>query len=159
MALTSIRNEPCRIKKELQQMTDIGRYRLTEPGPGSNVGFCADPNIRLQKWGANLRTNTINTESDLLGLTRTLNQDNISLNNYQDMRVTNEKLNYEVIEGNTQETRTENPAWNLLDQTNNRWGHFVNSDDINHMHNTSLLYTETSSRLDQKNNYNKCHKY
>ena len=65
MALTSIKNEPARIEKELQQSTGTGRYMLDVPGPGCEVGFLEDPFIRLQKHGANLRTNTLNIESDL----------------------------------------------------------------------------------------------
>ena len=67
MALTSIKNEPCRIKKQLQEMTGLGRYMNNAPGPGKDVPFCEDPHLRLQQWGANLRTNCINLESDLLG--------------------------------------------------------------------------------------------
>ena len=83
MALTSIRNEPCRIKKELQQMTDMGRYQIATPGPGANVGFAEDPHIRLQKWGANLRHvkdgAPIDIDSDLMGIARPLSKDSKEL--------------------------------------------------------------------------------
>ena len=103
MAFTRIHDEPCRIKKELQQMTDIGKYMITTPGPGANVGFAEDPHIRLQGWGANLRTNTINTESDLLGLTRPLTKDCRDINQYDKMKVSNERLSYGTIAPNTEE--------------------------------------------------------
>ena len=153
MALTSIRNEPCRIQKELQQMTDIGRYQIATPGPGANVGFAEDPHIRLQKWGANLRTNTINTESDLMGLTRSLTRDCTPLNNYQQMSVPNERLNYGTIEPNTQETRAENPAWTLLDQSNMRW-EFPLTNPQHHINKSPAMYGGISSRVEQKNDYN-----
>lgn len=153
MALTSIRNEPCRIKKELQQMTDMGRYQIATPGPGANVGFAEDPHIRLQKWGANLRTNTINTESDLLGLTRSLTKDCTPLNNYQAMSVQNEQLNYSTIEPTTQETRAENPAWTLLDQSNTRWD-FPLENPQQHINKSPCQYGGKSSRIEQVNSYN-----
>ena len=156
MALTSIRNEPERIKKELQQMTDIGRYQLAAPGPGSNVGFNEDPHIRLQKWGANLRTNTINTESDLLGLTRSHNKDCVDLNEYRKMEVNNERLNYGIIEASTEESRSINPAWTLLDQVNERW-EYVHHDPVAYISHSPVHYGGMSSRIEQKNNYN--HKF
>lgn len=152
MALTSIRNEPCRIRKELQQLTDIGRYQIVTPGPGANVGFVEDPHIRLQKWGANLRTNTINTESDLMGLTRSLTRDCEPLNNYETRKINNEHLNYSTIAPNTQETRAENPAWTLLDQHNMRWDFpLINPQD--HIKKSPSAYGGTSSRIQQKNSY------
>jgi hypothetical protein len=153
MALTSIRNEPCRIKKELQQMTDMGRYQLTAPGPGANVGFAEDPHIRLQKWGANLRTNTINTESDLMGLTRSLTRDCVPLNEYQTMKTPNEKLNYGTIEATTEETRAINPAWTVLDEENKRWD-YIHHNPQQHIMMSPVNYGGNSSRIDQKTQYN-----
>ena len=153
MALTSIRNEPCRIKKELQQMTDMGRYQLTAPGPGANVGFAEDPHIRLQKWGANLRTNTINTESDLMGLTRSMTRDCVPLNEYKTMKTPNEKLNYGTIEATTEETRAINPAWTVLDEENKRWD-YIHHNPQQYIMMAPLNYGGNSSRIDQKTQYN-----
>lgn len=153
MALTSIRNEPCRIKKELQQMTDMGRYQITAPGPGANVGFAEDPHIRLQKWGANLRTNTINTESDLMGLTRSLTRDCVPLNQYQTMKTPNEKLNYGTIEATTEETRAINPAWTVLDEENKRWD-YIHHNPQQPIMMSPVKYGGNSSRIDQKTQYN-----
>ena len=152
MALTSIRNEPCRIKKELQQMTDIGRYQIAKPGPGANVGFVEDPHIRLQGWGANLRTNTINTESDLLGLTRSLTRDCVPLNEYERMKTQNERLNYGTITASTEESRAVNPAWTLLDQENNRWN-YLHHNPQKHINKMAIHYGGESSRIDYKNSY------
>ena len=157
MALTSIRNEPDRIKKELQQMTDVGRYQIATPGPGANVGFVEDPHIRLQGWGANLRTNTINTESDLLGLTRSLTHDCIPLNDYKQMRANNETLNYGTIAPNTEESRTVNPAWTLLDKDNNRREYLTHNPQT-HINKMSVHYGGESSRIDYKNSYNHLNK-
>ena len=53
---------------------------LDTPGPGMDLPFVEDPQLRLQKWGANLQTNTLNLESDLLGLSRKNNHDNVNHN-------------------------------------------------------------------------------
>ena len=83
MAFTSIRNEPARIEKELQQSTATGRYMLNVPGNGTSPCFMEDPFIRMQGWGANLRTNSINLDSSLKGLGRHLNRDCVEENNYK----------------------------------------------------------------------------
>ena len=153
MSLTSIRNEPERIKKELQQMTDIGRYQIATPGPGANVGFVEDPHIRLQGWGANLRTNTINTESDLMGLTRSLTRDCLPLNDHHKMKTSNEALNYGTVAATTEETRTINPAWTLLDQESNRW-EYLHHNPQQHIKRMPIHYGGNSSRVDYKNSYN-----
>ena len=68
MAFTRFKYDYCRTVKEQQQATDPGRWRLDVPGNGSSPCYIEDPHIRVQKWGANLRTNTIDLESDLLGV-------------------------------------------------------------------------------------------
>ena len=158
MALTSIRNEPCRIKKELQEMTDTGRYQLTTPGPGANVGFVEDPHIRLQKWGANLRTNTINSESALMGLTRPLTKDCTVMNNpnYNDGTVYtgSEALSYGTIAPSTEETRTIAPAWTLLDKQNTRLcNDFLH---FNPQANVDFKREGCSTRIHGKNAYTQC---
>ena len=70
MSFTRFHDDPCRIKKQLQESTGIGKYMLNVPGTGDKPCFMEDPYIRLKQWGANLRTNTINLESDLIGLSR-----------------------------------------------------------------------------------------
>ena len=153
MSLTNIKSSPVRIEKDLQISTFTGRYHLNVPGPGANVNYESDPHIRLQKWGANLRTNTINTESDLMGLTRSLTRDCSPLNEYKTMRSPNEKLNYGTIEATTEETRAVNPAWTLLDKPNNRWD-YVHQDPQQHVFRSPALYGGKSSRIEQKNQYN-----
>ena len=75
MSLTSIKSSQCRIEKDLQISTNPGRYHLNVPGPGTNVLYQENPFIRMQKWGANNMTNSVNLESDLKGLSRNINQD------------------------------------------------------------------------------------
>ena len=77
MSFTRFHDDPERIKKQLQQSTGSARYIMNVPGPGDALPFLEDPQIRMQKWGANLHTNTCDLESELRGLGRTLNRDEI----------------------------------------------------------------------------------
>ena len=121
MAFTSIKNEPCRIRKQMQEMTDQGRYMNNVPGPGADVCFFEDPQLRLQKWGANLCTNSINLESDLLGLNRNLNRDCIKENNYLIHQTKSSRIKYSTCLPSTEESRAIMPAWTVLDMEQNRW--------------------------------------
>lgn len=65
MASTRFSNDECRIKKQLQESTEPGKYMLNVPGQGCTLTFFDDPHIRMQSWGGNLRTNFINLEDEL----------------------------------------------------------------------------------------------
>ena len=121
MAFTNIRSDPCRIEKELQISTETGRYQIAVPGPGDNTCFQEDPFLRLQKFGANLRTNTINLESDLMGLTRSLNRDCLDINNFQNQSVNSSKIVYGNCEPFTDQSRVTHPAWMFRDLEQTNW--------------------------------------
>jgi len=74
MSFTRFNDDPCRIKKQNQEATGPGRYMLNKPGWGDKPCFMDDPHIRMEQWGANLRTDSINLESDLMGLSINLNR-------------------------------------------------------------------------------------
>ena len=105
MAFTNIKYDPCRIAKDLQISTETGRYHIAVPGPGNKVPFEEDPHIRLQKYGANLRTNTINLESDLMGLTRSLNRDCVDLNQHTSHQAKSSRMNYSSQQPFTEQSR------------------------------------------------------
>lgn len=112
MACTRFYYDPCRTKKQLQQSTDPGRWVLNVPGNGSNPCYIEDPQIIIQKWGANLRTNTINLESELLGVNRHLSRDCLGKDNYTNFNVSNETIKYPTCNNlYTDQSRTTNPAW------------------------------------------------
>jgi hypothetical protein len=112
MASTRFYYDPCRTKKQLQQATDPGRWILNVPGNGENPCYIEDPQIIIQKWGANLRTNTINLESDLLGVNRQLSRDCLGKDNYIAYNVPNEPIKYPTCNALfTDQSRTTNPAW------------------------------------------------
>ena len=112
MASTRFKYDDCRTKKEIQQSTDPGRWILNVPGNGSHPCYIEDPQIIIQKWGANLRTNTINLESDLMGVNRQLGRDCLGEDNYKKYNVPNEPIKYPTCYTLfTDESRTTNPAW------------------------------------------------
>jgi hypothetical protein len=121
MAFTRFHDDPNRIKKQLQESSYLGRYMLNMPGNGVDLPFPEDPQIRLQGWGANLRTNTINLESDLLGLTRPLNRDLEGINNYDLNSTPTSNVNYKTTEPFVQESRATHPAWMYKDLDHTRW--------------------------------------
>ena len=121
MSFTRFHDDPCRIEKQLQESTGTGKYMLNVPGNGSKPCFMEDPFIRMQKWGANLQTNSINLESDLKGLTRTLNNDCEKVNDYKANAVRSNKINYPSCIPTTEQPRATNPAWTARDLEQTQW--------------------------------------
>jgi hypothetical protein len=112
MAFTRFKYDDCRTKKSLQQATDPGRWILNVPGNGDSPFYMEDPQIIPQKWGANLRTNTINLESDLRGVNRQLSRDCLGKNEYQRYNVPNQAISYPTCSQlTTEQSRATNPAW------------------------------------------------
>jgi hypothetical protein len=122
MAFTRFKYDNCRTKKELQQATDPGKWILNVPGNGDNPFYMEDPQIIPQKWGANLRTNTINLESDLRGVNRQSNRDCLGKNEYQKYNVDNQAIEYPTCNKlTTEQSRTTNPAWWYRDLEQTDW--------------------------------------
>lgn len=125
MAFTRFHDDPVRIQKQLAESTFLGRYQLDTPGQGVDLPFLEDPQLRLQKWGANLRTNGVNLESDLRGMTRKINRDYITKNNYLDHDVPTERVNYREsnpqVDTYIEESRASHPAWTYRDLEQTRW--------------------------------------
>jgi hypothetical protein len=120
MAFTRFHDDPYRIRAQAQDSSFSGRYNLDVPGPGINLPFFEDPQLRIQKWGANLQTNTIGLENDLFGLTKKLNCDTMA-NNYKNIAVPTSKLSYPVEHPMVEESRATNPAWMYRDLEHPRW--------------------------------------
>jgi hypothetical protein len=122
MAFTRFKYDDCRTKKSLQQATDPGRWILNVPGNGANPCYMEDPQIIIQKWGANLRTNTINLESDLRGVNRHLSRDCLGKDNYQNYNVPNQAIQYPTcVKLTTEQSRATNPAWWYRDLEQNNF--------------------------------------
>ena len=122
MANTRFFYDPCRTIKNLQQSTGPGRWIMDVPGNGSHPCYVEDPQIIIQKWGANLRTNTINLESDLLGVNRNLSRDCLGKDGYQAFNVPNEPISYPVCRNlYTEQSRVIMPAWTARDLEQVDW--------------------------------------
>jgi len=121
MAFTSFRSDPARIQKEMQISSFQSRYFLDTPGQGLDLPFMEDPNIRMQKWGANLRNNTVNLESDLLGLSRKTNRDYVDINDHKQNAVMSTSNHYRSMLPFVEESRVTHPAWTYKDLEQSRW--------------------------------------
>lgn len=123
MSFTRFYDDQSRIEKQLDISTFTGRYQLDRPGPGLDLPFMEDPQLRLQRWGANIHTNSINLESDLRGMTRKLNRDEIQTNLYNKHQAPTQALqhHYPTAQPFVEESRATHPAWMYRDCNAERW--------------------------------------
>ena len=113
MSFTRFHDDPCRIAKQLEESSNVGKYRLNVPGNGLTPLFMEDPYIRLQKWGGNLRTNVLEIEESLKGLNRKLNRDCLAENDYKKYSPNSASVYYPEHGMFTEQPRAIMPAWNL----------------------------------------------
>lgn len=121
MAFTRFHDDPARMRKYVTETSFAGRYYMNVPGIGINMPFQEDPQIRAQKWGANLTTNTLNLESDLRGLTRKYTRDDVNENDYKRAAIKTQSIRYESTEPTVLESRASHPAWIYKDLEQTRW--------------------------------------
>jgi hypothetical protein len=137
MSFTRFHDDPDRIKKQLQQTTDIGRYMLNTPGPGDKPLYVEDPYIRPQYWAGNIMTNTVDIETELRGMTRRLNKDTPE-NYYLSSDASTASRTNELIVCPTRagsavsQSRVTHPAWMLRDVEQDNWKmlHFDPQDNV-----------------------------
>lgn len=95
---------------------------MNVPGNGATPDYMEDPHIRIQKWGANLRTNVIDLESELRGVNRNANRDCLGKDNYQSFNVETKKINYPSNKAlSTEQSRAIAPAWMVRDLEQVDW--------------------------------------
>jgi hypothetical protein len=115
MAFTRFHDDPDVIQKKLCESTFAGIYNLNTPGNGINNPYIDDVSIRLQGWGANMCTNTIDLDSNFKGLDRKLSSD------YKQYQKPNSNQNkYSTNTFLVDETRASCPAWLYRDLTQYR---------------------------------------
>jgi len=155
MAFCRYNYDECRTKKKLQESTGPGRYILNVPGTGPKPCFINDPQIRLQKWGANLdkviNGAPIDIDSDLSGRTRRTTK-YCSKYRFSKSGVPNrEKVEYPVCsKAITDESRATHPAWmyRALPQ-NHHYPLFLNPQE-----NVCLrFHNNLNTRLLERDNY------
>lgn len=121
MANTRFNYDYARTSKLLQESTGPCKYMINTPGNGINMPMIDDPQIRLQYWGANLYTNPVDIDSDLIGLTRKLHKyDRLDHNIYKTKRTSPIKYS-NMNKPITDETRSSHPAWMYRDLEQTRW--------------------------------------
>ena len=149
MANTRFNYDSCRTIKHLQQSTDPGRWIMNVPGNGSNPCYMEDPQIIIQKWGANLRTNTTNLESELLGVNRMLSRDCLGKDNYNNFNVPNEAISFPSCTNlYTEQSRVIMPAWTARDLEQVDWYY----PQLNPQENTCLPFENNlNTRILEKN--------
>jgi hypothetical protein len=150
MSFTRFHDDPCRINKQLQESTDPGRYMLNMPGNGDKPFYIEDPCIRIQGWGANLRTNTINLESNLMGLNQPLSRDCLQ-NNYLKTAVDSSPISYPSAQPSfVEQSRVTHPAWTYRDLEQTNWSY----PQLNPQENVCFPFQNNlSTRILEKNNY------
>lgn len=135
MSFTRFYDDPSRVNNLNDQLTHTLRYQLDTPGPGVQLPFLEDPQIRMQKWGANMWTDSANIESDLMGLGRPLNHDHDRT--YKDSTVPKRgyQISFPVAAGATvDESRATHPAWMYKDIEQTRWETpFINPQSMDHI--------------------------
>lgn len=143
--------DDARVSKQLQQSTDPGRYVLNVPGPADNTKYVESPMIRLQKFGNQIRTNSTNIESDLRGLTRNLNKDNINENDFEKKMVHSSHINYGSEKSIwTDQSRTTHPVWHYRDCSQYRPQHLF----YNPQENTNIpFHNNLNTRILEKDYY------
>jgi hypothetical protein len=152
MANTRINYDACRTKKMLQQSTDPGRYILDVPGYGDKPCFMSDPHIILQKWGANMHTNTIQLESELKNVGRPLSRDCLGKDGFESFEVPHRPIYYPTCNNlTTEQSRAIMPAWTARDLEQVDWWTLP----LNPQENTCLPFQNNlSTRILEKDYYN-----
>jgi len=120
MAFTRFSNDTVLQEKRLEESTFSGIYHINTPGNGVNNPYINDIHIRLQKWGANLHTNSTNIESQLRTMNIPLGRDTSM---YTDSEPSHSKLSYSDKSFLVDETRASMPAWKLRSKDQSRFAY------------------------------------
>lgn len=126
MAFTRFKDDSARVNKYLEETTSIGKYHLNTPGNGLDNPYIDDTHIILQKWGANLQSNSLLVENELRNLNRPLSRDS---NTYK--RVDSQAYQYPVKNFNIDESRASLPAWTFRDKQGVRFDYPLNETQNN----------------------------
>jgi hypothetical protein len=153
---TRISSDILRIEKDNEISTFVGRYHLNAPGPGIDTKYNNDPQVRLQKFGANMRTNMVGIEEELMCRVKHLSRDYLDIDDYKKDCVVSEKKRYgDSVDSPVLDSRSELPAWTYrgLDQHYDRFEHVwinpQNNVERNFNHNIQTRLMEKESITDK----------
>jgi len=111
MAFTRFHDDPCRIQKRNQEISDQAQWIMNVPGNGDRPCFMNDPHIIPQKWGANLWTNCTDLQSSLLGIDRRVSRDCLGKDEYP-KQFNSSPIHYPICNSmTTEQSRAIMPAW------------------------------------------------
>jgi hypothetical protein len=115
MANTRIFNDDGRQSERLYQSIYTGNYFIDVPGNSTKPCYISDPYVRIQKFGANIRTYFTDVESQLRGVNRTLGKD-CKQQQYKTFNVESDVIHFPTChELTTDQPRATNPAWTVKD--------------------------------------------
>ena len=136
-----------KIEYDLEELAHHNNYTFSKPGNGTSLAYMKSPQIRLQQWGGNIRTNMTEIEHDLRGQTRKLNRDNVDANDHKKNEVFSRPLVFETTSIKHEVTRIESNRCDVLDEClKNSNKNFLFEDPQK-----NIRYTHPSStRYDQK---------
>jgi hypothetical protein len=153
MANTRFFYDRCRVEKQLQESTDQGRWILNVPGNGDRPDYIADPQIRIQGWGANLMTNSVDLESELRGVNRRVGTDCLGKDQYNNKKymVPTKAISYPVNSSlTTEQSRVIMPAWTARDLEQVDWYY----PPLNPQENTCIPFLNNlSTRILEKDHF------
>jgi hypothetical protein len=152
MSFTRFNYDECRTKKQLQQSTGPCRWIMNVPGNGDTPCYIEDPQVIMQKWGANIWTNCINLESELLGVNKPLSKDCLSKDNFKNYNVSTSPIKYPTCNNLfTEQSRSIMPAWTARDLEQVDW-HYP---QLNPQENTCMTFQNNlNTRILEKDNFN-----
>ena len=156
MAFTRAYDDKDRVNMFLQQDVDNLKYMVNVPGNGTRPYYIVDPQVRLQKFGANISENIVDINSGLRGMDRVLSRDGFEPNtgragNSEPFNNQYVKHIFPTISSTiTDQPRATEPAWALRDLEQNNWDYLPS----NPQNNTEIQFeNNVSSRILEKNNY------
>lgn len=116
MASTRFRDDTARVEEQVRHSTFACGYMINAPGNGTRPDYIEDPHFRLQKWGANYMTNSVDLESSLKGI-RPLTKDCIGVGEYTNFSTNSMPIQYPTNSCMyIEQSRTVAPAWEIRDK-------------------------------------------
>ena len=156
MAFTRAFDDKDRINMFQDQDVNNLKYMVNVPGNGTTPYYIVDPQVRLQKFAANISKNIVDINSGLKGMNRVLARDGFQPNNGRAGNSEPFNDHYSrsyfptISAAITDQPRSTEPAWALRDLEQNNWA-FLYSNPQN---NTERMFENNiSSRILEKDNY------
>ena len=156
MAFTRFFYDNDQAKTRLEDDYNNLNYLVNVPGNGEKPYFIDDPQIRMQKFGANLSHNLVDINSSLLGLNKILSRDESKPNNGRNgnsepFNDNFSRINFPAFDkAVTDQPRAMMPPWALRDKEHNDWQYLHYNPQVK---SEMKFDSNVSSRILEKDNY------